>query len=98
MPTLEDDRPTFEPTFDIVQYDAEIPDGEDDLGFGDGVPILLADPFAGFKTIDTDDTDTTGTRQSSNRRTGPEGSVSRVTPPPELQLYSVPKRERYFRW
>ena len=31
------------PTFDIVQYDATIPDGDDDIG--EGVPILLADPF-----------------------------------------------------
>ena len=81
----DDEYSSFEPTFDIVQYDATIPDGDDDIGISDGVPILLADPFAGFKTIDTD---STGSRAKVNRRTD---TTSRVTPPPELQLYSVPK-------
>ena len=83
--SLEDERSEFEPTFDIVQYDATIPDGDDDLGLGDGVPILLADPFSGFIGIDTNDVIAGST---SNRRTNPSSSV---IPPPELQLYSVPK-------
>ena len=69
-----------------MQYDATIPDGDDDLGLGDGVPILLADPFSGFIAIDTNDV---GIGSTSNRRTNPS---SRVIPPPELQLYSIPKR------
>jgi hypothetical protein len=72
-----------------VQYDATIPDGDDDLGLGDGVPILLADPFSGFRTIDTDPT---GSRPKSNRRTGPSSRPNFKVPPKELQLYSLPKR------
>jgi hypothetical protein len=68
-----------------VQYDATIPDGDDDLG---GVPILLADPFSGFRTIDTDPT---GSRSKSNRRTGPSSRPNFKVPPKELQLYSLPK-------
>jgi hypothetical protein len=71
-----------------VQYDATIPDEDDDLGFGDGVPILLADPFAGFRTIDAVDA---GIGPSANRRINPSADV--VPPPKGLpQLYSVPGR------
>ena len=69
-----------------MQYDATIPDGDDDYGLGDGVPILLADPFSGFRTIDTDPTD-----YDTNRRTGPSSRPNFKVPPKELQLYSVPK-------
>jgi hypothetical protein len=84
----EDESPSFEPQFDLVQYDATLPDEDDDLGLGDGVPILLADPFSGFRAIDTDPT---GSRQKANRRTSPSSRPNFRTPPKELQLYSVPK-------
>ena len=87
--SVNDKGSKFEPTFDIVQYDATIPDEHDDLGIGDGVPILLADPFSGFRTIDTDDTNTD---VKTNRRTGPSSRPNFKTPPKELQLYNVPKR------
>lgn len=70
--------PTFEPTFDIVQYDATIPDGDDDIGLGDVFPILLADPFDNIS------------KPTSNRQKNPSSRVASKLP--ELQLYSVPKR------
>jgi hypothetical protein len=37
-------KPAFESSFDLVEYDAEIPDS----GEAGDVPILLADPFPNF--------------------------------------------------
>ena len=78
--TSEDDRPVTVPTFDIVQYDATIPDGDEDYidDLGVGVPLLLAGPFNEISKPAEDDT-----KKSSSHAT-PRG--------PLTQLYAAPPR------
>ena len=69
-------KPAFENTFDIVQYDADIPDSGET---GGDVPILLADPFPNFTDADS----------VAPKKEGPKKAT---TPEQPNFLYDPPKR------
>ena len=77
----------MKPTFDIVQYDADIPDGDGgDYDGGDStVPILFADPFEDLPR------EAAPKRPQGQRRGQGQGrNNNRVEPEEPLALYGPP--------
>ncbi len=78
---LEGSSESFDPRFDLVQYDATIPDSSESE---QEVPVLLADPFSNSQDVDSDEERKEESEKSSDR---PSTSFEQ----PNF-LYDLPKR------
>jgi hypothetical protein len=77
-------KANFEQKFDIVQYDATIPDS---MESDKGVPILLADPFSDFQDTDSTQIKKGGAVKPKGRPNAPNQPIEQPN-----YLYDPPKR------